>query len=99
MSWRFRKVFKSGPFRTTWSKKGLGFSWGFPGFRYGISPDGRRYISFGISGTGLYYIKYLDQAQKQQQTTLPLTNSKPILPPPPIKQTKQPWWKQKGLND
>lgn len=58
MSWRFRKTKSFGPFRTTISKEGVGSSFGFLGFRFGVSPDGRRYWSFGIRGTGLYYIKY-----------------------------------------
>jgi hypothetical protein len=58
MAWRFRKVFNLGPIRTTLSRKGLGTSVGFFGFRFGVSPEGRKYWSFGIPGTGLYYLKY-----------------------------------------
>jgi hypothetical protein len=59
MGWRFRKSFSFGPFRTTLTPRGLGKSIGFLGFRFGVSADGRKYWSFGIRGTGLYYIKYL----------------------------------------
>ena len=59
MGWRFRKSFAFGPFRTTLSQRGLGKSIGFFGFRFGVTADGRKYWSFGIRGTGLYYIKYL----------------------------------------
>jgi len=58
MGWRFRKSFGVGPFRTTVSKKGVGNSIGFLGFRFGSTADGRKYFSFDIRGTGLYYIKY-----------------------------------------
>jgi hypothetical protein len=58
MGWRFRKSFIRGPFRTTVSKKGIGHSFGFLGFRFGVSAEGKRFWSFGIRGTGLYYIKY-----------------------------------------
>lgn len=58
MSWRWRKTKNFGPVRTTVSKKGLGTSVGLLGFRVGVSPDGRKYFSFGIPGTGLYFIKY-----------------------------------------
>lgn len=58
MAWRWRKTKSYGPIRTTVSKKGLGTSFGFLGFRFGVSPNGKRYWSFGIPGTGLYYIKY-----------------------------------------
>lgn len=97
MSWRFKKIFRWGPFRTTWTKKGWGFSWGIPGLRYGISPDGRRYVSIGIPGTGFYWIKYLDRSPSQTPT-----NQSSQSPPPPnsqSQQSQQPWWKQKGLND
>jgi hypothetical protein len=58
MAFRWRKSFNLGPIRTTLSKKGVGTSFGFLGFRFGVSPDGRKYWSFGIPNTGLYYIKY-----------------------------------------
>lgn len=59
MSIRFRKTKKIGPVRFTASKKGVGKSIGFLGFRVGVTPTGKKYWSFGIKGTGLYYIKYL----------------------------------------
>jgi len=58
MGWRFRKTISRGPFRYTISKKGIGYSIGFMGFRIGSSPSGQNYFSLGIPGTGLYYIKY-----------------------------------------
>jgi len=58
MGWNFRKSFSNGPLRTTISKKGVGSSISFFGFRFGVSADGRKFWSFGIRGTGLYYIKY-----------------------------------------
>ena len=58
MGWIFRKSFGVGPIRTTVSKNGIGTSFGFLGFRFGVSPAGRKYWSFGIPGTGLYFIKY-----------------------------------------
>jgi len=58
MGWRFRRSFKMGPIRWNLSRGGIGGSWGGPGFRVGVSADGRRYLSVGISGTGLYYQHY-----------------------------------------
>jgi hypothetical protein len=58
MAWRFRRSKTIGPVRTTISKKGIGSSIGVPGFRVGVSPDGRKFWSVGIPGTGLYYIRY-----------------------------------------
>lgn len=104
MGWRFRKIFQSGPFRWTWTKKGVGWSIGIPGFRYGRSPNGCRYISFGIPGTGLYFIKYLDDKNRQQgigdQPKPKVTPQKEHQPPSqevnPTTTAKQakPWWKE-----
>jgi hypothetical protein len=58
MAWRWRKTKNYGPIRSTVTKKGLGTSFGFLGFRFGVSPNGKKFWSFGIPGTGLYYIKY-----------------------------------------
>jgi hypothetical protein len=104
MGWRFRKTFGRGPFRWTLTKKGIGCSWGIPGLRYGISPSGQKYISAGIPGTGLYYIKYFPLKplpflpSSQNQPTLPKPPPTPLIQnqnPPTTKQP--PWWKQKGL--
>lgn len=98
MSWRFRKVLGRGPFRWTLSKRGIGWSFGIPGLRYGVSPNGSRYVSFGLPGTGLYWIKYLDQ-RNQPVPGQPRKPVAPILPaaPPPQKQAPEPWWRQKSL--
>jgi hypothetical protein len=64
MAWRFRKFKNFGPFRASVSKKGVGGSVGLPGVRFGVSPDGRKYFSIGIPGTGLYYIKYFNNNNK-----------------------------------
>jgi hypothetical protein len=111
MGWRFRKTFSRGPFRWTLSKRGIGWSWGIPGLRTGVSPSGQRYISAGIPGTGLYYIKYFPtNAQtlpppNQSQPIFPKTNQHPYQippiqqPPTPSQPVKNqiPWWRQKGL--
>jgi hypothetical protein len=72
MSWIFRKIFRFGPFRTTLSKGGVGMSWGIPGFRIGVSPTGRKYLSIGVPGTGLYFLKYLSN---EQQKTIKMQKS------------------------
>ena len=100
MGWRFRKVFQSGPFRWTWTGKGVGWSCGIPGLRYGVSSDGKRYVSVGLPGTGLSYIKYLDKEESDPSAGVPSTSQTPLLqqtqtPPKPA----GPWWKQKHLLD
>jgi hypothetical protein len=115
MGWRFRKTFSRGPFRTTVSKRGIGWSWGIPGLRYGVSPSGRRYISASIPGTGFSWIKYLDGAGPGPlpggtATGLPPAPSPAALPPPAVPPAANvppavppaapvPWWKQKDLLD
>jgi Protein of unknown function (DUF4236) len=59
MSWNWRKSFNLGPVRTSVSKNGVGTSIGFLGFRVGVNPDGKKYVSFGLPGTGIYYRKNL----------------------------------------
>lgn len=101
--WRFRKVFGRGPFRSTLSKRGIGWSWGIPGLRYGVSPSGQRYISFGIPGTGLYWIKYLKQKPEspppsaELPLTPPSTDATNRTSPPGAPSRKAPWWKHKRL--
>ncbi len=43
-----------GPIKTTFSKNGVGSSIGFFGFRFGITAEGKKYLSFGIPNTGFY---------------------------------------------
>src|SRR5262245_14080734 len=71
MTWVWRKVFRFGPFRTTLSTRGLGWSFGVPFLRYGIGPSGTRYISIGIPGTGLYFTKFLGRGLPPIVTTAP----------------------------
>lgn len=108
MSWIFRKIFRFGPFRTTLSKGGVGMSWGFRGFRVGVSPTGRKYISVGIPGTGIYFMKYLTSQSGQknlptenenQQTTFPMeeNNQQQVQQQQqqqPIKKEKPRWRKE-----
>ncbi len=66
MGWRWRKVFNlGGGFRSIMSRRGIGWSWGFPGFRIGIGADGSTWVSVGIPGTGLYFTKRLTDRTSQ----------------------------------
>ena len=97
MGWRFRKVFQSGPLRWTWTKKGVGWSGGISGFRYGVSPSGQHYISIGIPGTGFYFIKYLDKGRLVSPANIPSTSQVPPPQPQIAPNLADPWWKQKNL--
>ena len=46
----------------------MGFSWGIPGLRFGISPSGRKWISFGFPRIGLYFFRYLNSNIPQDST-------------------------------
>jgi len=83
MGWVWRKVFRFGPLRTTFSTRGWGWSVGIPFFRYGIGPSGGRYISIGIPGTGLYFTKFLGRAVRPITPTAPpqITQQSPMASP------------------
>ena len=107
MSWIFRKIFRFGTFKTTLSKGGVGMSWGISGFRVGVSASGRRYITLGIPGTGIYFTKYFNlqkQSQSNQQTQQQLATQQQTIRQTfqsnnsqSINQKEIPWWKQKNL--
>ena len=97
MSWIFRKIFRLGPFRTIVSKGGVGISWGIPGFRFGISPSGRKYISIGIPGTGLYFIKYLDSKSNSQKPQTKGNINQPTETKKVNNVNEPPWWEQENL--
>lgn len=78
MGWRFRKVFRLGPFGWSLSRRGIGWSIGIPGLRYGISPTGSRYISVGIPGTGLYFIKYFGKNRQHPPPNQPALDTAEI---------------------
>src|SRR5206468_12537013 len=88
MGWIFRKSFRQGPFRWTLSKRGVGWSVGIPGLRYGISPSGQPYISVGIPKTGLYWIKYIGK----------LAPGAPLPPTTHLLRQRSPGGNRTGLN-
>ena len=82
MGWRFRKSKKLGPLRLNFSKRGVGVSTGFKGFRIGQSPDGRRYMSIGIPGTGISYMHYFKKKKQPPSPPIPLPNPQTPAPSP-----------------
>ena len=68
MSWGLFKRFRlGGGVNANVSAQGIGWSWGLPGIRVGISASGRRWISFGIPGTGLYFYKTLGYPMRHRR--------------------------------
>ena len=60
MAWRWYKRLRLfGGLNANLSKNGAGWSWGVGIIRFGVSPNGRRWVSVGIPGTGFRYFKYL----------------------------------------
>jgi hypothetical protein len=59
MGLRFRKIFTSGPLRSTFTGKGMGWSIGVPGLRLGIAASGGLYITLGLPGSGFCFTKFL----------------------------------------
>ncbi len=69
MAWRFRRSMRlPGGFRLNVSKNGLGYSWGFRGFRIGRDNRGRVVRTLSVPGTGLYNRQYLSKAVSQGVT-------------------------------
>lgn len=58
MGWRFRQSINlGGGFRINISKNGIGYSWGFPGYRYTKTADGRTRHTYSIPGTGISWVE------------------------------------------
>lgn len=65
MSLRFRQSMKLLPgVRLNFSKETVGLSFGVPGARYTINSKGRRTVSTGIPGTGLYNVETLSSGTR-----------------------------------
>ena len=57
MGWRFRKAIDIlGLFRINFSKSGIGFSWGVPGYRVTKMANGRTRKTVSIPGTGVSHV-------------------------------------------
>ncbi len=56
MGFRFRKSINVGGFRVTVSKSGIGYSFGFPGFRATKTATGRNRTTVSLPGTGISWV-------------------------------------------
>ena len=73
MGLRFRKSIKSGPFRVTLSKSGIGWSVGGKGFRYTKTATGRTRRTYSIPGSGISYVT--EKSNKKHTKSPQLKNS------------------------
>ena len=70
MSIRFRKSMKLLPgVRLNFSKETVGLSFGVPGARYTMNSKGRRTVSTGIPGTGLYNVDTLSSGKRSSRSS------------------------------
>lgn len=70
MSIRFRRSMKLMPgVRLNFSKSTVGLSFGVPGARYTINSKGRRTVSAGLPGTGLYATETLSSGRKSKRAS------------------------------
>lgn len=56
MGFRFRKSVKAGPFRLNFSKSGVGWSVGGPGYRYTKKANGGTRTTLSVPGTGISHV-------------------------------------------
>jgi len=69
MGWRFRKSIDIlGLFRINFSKSGIGFSYGTPGYRVTKMANGRTRKTISIPGTG---ISHVSESGKKKSKALP----------------------------
>lgn len=58
MGWRLRKSINLGlGFRINLSKSGIGYSWGFPGYRITKMANGGNRTTYSLPGTGISYVE------------------------------------------
>ena len=80
MSFRLNKRINIGKFlRLNISKSGVSVSAGVPGARVTTGPGGKR-LTLGIPGTGISYVKKLDQPARKKTATR--TTRTKTAPPP-----------------
>jgi hypothetical protein len=69
MGFRFRKSFNLGlGFKVNLSKSGIGYSWGFPGYRITKTANGRTRKTYSIPGTGIGYVDEKSNKTQSRQT-------------------------------
>ena len=65
MGFRFRKTFSIGPFRITFSKSGISYSFGTKGYRHTNLANGNSRDTFFIPNTGISYVSERSNKKKK----------------------------------
>ena len=69
MGFRFRKSINVfGLFRINFSKSGIGFSYGVPGYRVTKMANGRTRKTVSIPGTGISHVSETGKIEKKQKS-------------------------------
>lgn len=75
MGWRYRKSINlGGGFRINLSKSGIGYSWGFPGYRHTYSANGSQRKTYSIPGTGISYVENTKSRNRKNSNNNPGNN-------------------------
>lgn len=86
MSLRFRRSMKLMPgVRLNFGKDSIGMSFGVPGARYTINSKGRRTVTAGIPGTGIYDVTTLSSGRSRSRSRRAAEEVEPdpVVPPAP----------------
>ncbi|MBP5344006.1 MAG: DUF4236 domain-containing protein [Alphaproteobacteria bacterium] len=68
MGFIFRKSFNLGPLRINFSKHGIGWSFGVPGYRRTTSATGKKRTTYSIPGTGISWVEHGKSGKKTNKT-------------------------------
>ena len=78
MGWRFRKSINLGfGFRVNLSKSGIGYSWGFPGYRKTWKANGGTRTTYSFPGTGISYVE--DSGSDDNENSNANSNAYPVI--------------------
>ena len=72
----FRKSINLGLLRINLSKKGIGYSVGFKGYRSGVDANGNKYRSVTLSGTGITSKEFLGKGYKTEGKIIEVRTSR-----------------------
>ena len=73
MGWRYRKSINlGGGFKINLSKSGIGYSWGFKGYRVTKTANGQTRKTYSIPGTGISYVETKNKTKNNNTKEIPI---------------------------